>query len=124
MKYNLLVLGFTVNVISGMSFTKKLDAECERAREINIRKRNLALEHAAQNLLIESHVPQADRDLICARYGNPVSIEKVPMRGNQIFTAYFVSYTDESKRSMRDFINCVSTQEGTKKLEVLSIRVK
>lgn len=124
MKYNLLVLGFTVNVISGMSFTKKLDEECEKAREINRQKINLALEHAAQNLLIESHVPQADRDLICARYGNPVSIEKVPMRGNQRFTAYFVSYTDESKRSMRDFINCVSTQEGTKKLEVLSIRVK
>lgn len=122
MKYYLLLLPLTVNVISAMSFIEKLDQECERARAINTQKRNHALEVAAQNWLVASHIPQADRDIIYDRYGKSVSIQKVPM-GNQVVTAYFVSYTDVLQRNMRDFINCFNTEEGTKKLAVLSIRL-
>ncbi len=123
MKYHLLLLGLTVNVISAMSFTEKLDQECERARQVNSQKRELYVQHAAQSWLVGNHIPEADRDIIHARYGESVSIQKVPM-GNQVFTAYFVSYTDDHKRNMQAFVNCISTEEGTKTLAVLSIKVK
>ncbi len=121
MKKYLFLLAFSINYLISMSFTQKLDQECERARVTNAQKRHIAIQCATQAWLQESQIPKPDRDIIQARYGQNVSVKKVPSMGNHIFSAYFVNYIDEYKRHRQDFINCIETDNGSRQLAVISI---
>lgn len=121
MKKYLFLLALSHHLLSSMDFTQKLEKECERAREINAQKRKIALQFATQAWLQESEIPELDKDVIQARYGQNVSVKKVSTSGNYRFNAYFVNFIDELNRQRQDFINCIDGANKSRELAVISI---
>lgn len=130
MKNYLLLLSLLVNVISAMNstdtirypgnmnFTERLELECKRAKEANRKKTQLDAQVAQQAQEQRHQISLVDTENIEAYYSDCTAISIAKVMSNKMFNGYLVEYTDKHRRRMRDFINCIKSEQGSQLVRI------
>lgn len=80
MKYCLLLLGLSMNIISSMQLHELTDDDKQRLAELN------------RQIVEENRIPELERQAIEQLYAHKISIKKVPSLSTSLTIAYKVSY--------------------------------